>query len=109
MLNVKEILRYNLAFVPRASHVIASFVTYAFYSLQSPLVLWRDLSRRKPRRAQLIGRNNSFSAVLSSHFTMASTPGMTRSSSKRFYRADSQADLAKFYDFGEHFAMQNRW
>jgi hypothetical protein len=40
---------------------------------------------------------------------MASTPGMTRSSSKRFYRADSQADLAKFYDFGEHFAMQNRW
>lgn len=29
--------------------------------------------------------------------------------SKRFYRADSQWDLSKFWDFGEHFAHQNRW
>lgn len=27
-------------------------------------------------------------------------------SSKRFYRADSQWDLAKFWDYGEHFAHQ---
>ena len=32
--------------------------------------------------------------------------------SKRFYLqsgAGSQADLTKFWDYGEHFAMQNRW
>uniref|UniRef100_A0A3S6C4S9 Glycogen [starch] synthase n=1 Tax=Tigriopus japonicus TaxID=158387 RepID=A0A3S6C4S9_TIGJA len=34
---------------------------------------------------------------------------MTRQSSKRFYRSDSQGDLARFWDHGEHFAMQNRW
>lgn len=29
--------------------------------------------------------------------------------SKRFYRQDSTNDLTKYWDFGEHFAMQNRW
>jgi len=28
---------------------------------------------------------------------------------KRFYRSESQMDLAKYWDHGEHFAMQNRW
>ncbi len=32
-----------------------------------------------------------------------------KASYRRFYRADSQADLTKFWDGGEHFAMQNRW
>ncbi len=32
-----------------------------------------------------------------------------KSSYRRFYRADSQADLTKYWDGGEHFAMQNRW
>ena len=27
---------------------------------------------------------------------------------KRFYRSESQMDLAKYWDHGEHFAMQNR-
>ena len=31
-----------------------------------------------------------------------------KSSFRRFYRTDSQADLTKFWDGGEHFAMQNR-
>ena len=30
-------------------------------------------------------------------------------SSRRFYRTDSQGDLAKYMDHGEHFANQNRW
>jgi len=32
-----------------------------------------------------------------------------KSSFRRFYATGSQADLARFYDQGEHFAMQNRW
>ncbi len=32
-----------------------------------------------------------------------------RPSIKRFYRTESQAELTKFWDLGEHFAMQNRW
>ena len=27
---------------------------------------------------------------------------------KRFYRSESSMDLAKYWDHGEHFAMQNR-
>ena len=27
---------------------------------------------------------------------------------KRFYRSESTMDLAKYWDHGEHFAMQNR-
>ena len=35
---------------------------------------------------------------------------LERSSSyKRFYRSESQADLSRYMDGGEHFAMQNRW
>ena len=30
-------------------------------------------------------------------------------SSRRFYSTGSQADLSRFWDFGEHFANQNRW
>ena len=32
-----------------------------------------------------------------------------RRTSRRFYSMGSQADLARFYDYGEHFANQNRW
>jgi hypothetical protein len=29
--------------------------------------------------------------------------------SRRFYTQGSQADLSRFWDYGEHFANQNRW
>lgn len=28
---------------------------------------------------------------------------------RRFYSMGSQADLSRFWDYGEHFANQNRW
>lgn len=34
---------------------------------------------------------------------------MASKTSRRFYRQESTNDLTKYWDYGEHFAMQNRW
>jgi len=34
---------------------------------------------------------------------------LKRSTSRRFYRSDSNADLTRYWDYGEHYAVKNRW